>query len=1184
MARGNAADAPQPPPLLPTVSFQKIENDASTQPSGVSDGQARSFGYNDFSEFNRPDQYIRHIEPLEVDLERQVEYDMDEQDQEWLDAVNAERKKEQMDKVSYEVFEVIMDRLEKEWFNLSKLIPKTDLGLPSEDSTCAICDDAEGENSNAIVFCDGCNLAVHQDCYGVPYIPEGQWLCRKCTVSPDNTVSCLLCPNEGGAFKQTTQGQWVHLLCAIWVPETRVSNDAFMEPIIGVDSISKQRWKLKCSICPSRGGACIQCGKPNCFVAFHVSCARKDKLLLPMKSAQGGEPAMLTAFCERHLPTEHAEAREAALEAEAEAEEADYNNAKLAKSARAYAKTYKPGPPLVPAVILNRIGQYINKVTIRKKPEFLAMLCRYWSLKREARRGAPLLKRLHLEPWTSSTNTKDGEEEKHMKLDQLQHLRKDLEDLRNLTILARRRETRKLKQAEVIHEVISRALFPHLPHLRAAFDKIVAIDRLEYFKHPVRREEVPDYFDVIQNPMAWSNIEAKLDACQYWDLQAFKDDIQLVLDNAILYNKPNTPYHKTALRIQAASQPVLAQLSQLCSSPNLRLTAEEGQEAQPWVSPATGDLEPPLEVLELLLNSEAFQGDSELILSTDPITSLLNLELPQPKPPSEDPEALARAEKKARDKARRDQLKAEKLAKKEAEKQRRAEAKEAAAALLAATKYSNDKDNDDLAHEAALTLASMSAPVAPRVTRGSMAQVAALEAEQAEAAAASVSAPAPRRRHRKQSEAEATEPRQSTRERGSGSRRRAGDDVDDHESFSRFYEGTRRTRQSDSAGPPPKKKARWDEGPSRVTDGGESSRSRSAPHKPRGRRPATDSLDPKDIPAPVIRTEEDGQVVVEEYDSPAIRRAKNKRRNNERRAAEAEAAASGAEKPLSSLSSLSSSISVSRAELLHDAMNGDLTDQDDDDEDEDGVGEADDEDNADADADGDGESDAGDAHSSPLTTEPSERASAPPESVPRESVDGDERMPPAEEGLTPPPDEDVEMEDAAPEQPVAGRSKGREEIQRLRDLGRFKLNGKELVESGTLVWVKSISFPWWPAIVFHDSMPEIPPNVLQDAQRKRQTSKKKGFLHIVRFYDKNKNNYNWEIASPESMRQLAENKELDREMLAKNSRLQQWKKSSTQSVRDRHAECAAAYHEALDEMESGDEKAQFTEIAQNATA
>jgi NuA3 HAT complex component NTO1 len=132
--------------------------------------------------------------------------------------------------------------------------------MPVEDSRCAICDDGEGENSNAIVFCDGCNLAVHQDCYGVPYIPEGQWLCRKCTVSPENPVvsfanrcysdkltytqSCVLCPNEGGAFKQATTGHWAHLLCAIWIPELTVGNAIYMEPIDGMEIVPKSRWKL----------------------------------------------------------------------------------------------------------------------------------------------------------------------------------------------------------------------------------------------------------------------------------------------------------------------------------------------------------------------------------------------------------------------------------------------------------------------------------------------------------------------------------------------------------------------------------------------------------------------------------------------------------------------------------------------------------------------------------------------------------------------------------------------------------------------------------------------------------------------------------------------------------------------------------------------------------------------------
>ncbi|PWY97894.1 hypothetical protein BCV70DRAFT_42705 [Testicularia cyperi] len=615
---------------LPKVSFRKIPPEEAfhlNAPAGVLDPHVVAFGYNDGSAFEKPDHYIRYVEPIESDLKRQVEYDMDEQDQEWLEVYNAERRKDGLDLISPELFEIILDQLEKEWFDLMKRVPPkvrpgsgaTGAGQDDddadsegdEDSKCAICDDGECENSNAIVFCDGCNLAVHQDCYGIPYIPEGQWLCRKCTVSPDRAVSCILCPHEGGAFKQTTTGKWAHLLCAMWIPETGVSNPVYMEPIDSIERIPKARWRLQCYLCRYKMGACIQCDRGSCFTAFHVTCARKAGLLFRTERTrvsqhlyedsddsddEGSE--QLRACCHKHIPKdmrdqlkinfgragaaiddEHSEGsmrgspaiysrtREQSIESGFGAPlisvsrrssvlgERDQDNIagnkRISKSARAYKKSFKAGPPLVPAYIADRVLEYISKTSLRKKTAVVQLVARYWSLKREARRGAPLLKRLHLEPWTASPQNKEQTDaQKGKKLLFLREIREDLERVRMLVEQVRKREKEKLRQAQQVRtSLVEELLFPYHQDMRAALARFEASDKYGFFSVPVSRVDVPDYYDIIKEPMDWAAIRDNINEKRYDTITQMRADVLKVASNAMTYNKVDTPYHKAATKI-----------------------------------------------------------------------------------------------------------------------------------------------------------------------------------------------------------------------------------------------------------------------------------------------------------------------------------------------------------------------------------------------------------------------------------------------------------------------------------------------------------------------------------------------------------------------------------------------------------------------------------------------------------
>ncbi|EGX47192.1 hypothetical protein AOL_s00097g31 [Orbilia oligospora ATCC 24927] len=487
-----------------------------------------------------------------------VEYDMDEQDDKWLAQFNNLRRSQDVPTITREIFEITITKIEREWYALEKMIPKQSAHAAhvkrgnddddedtSEDSRCQICDDGECENSNAIVFCDGCNIAVHQDCYGVPFIPEGQWLCRRCSLlAPRREVSCIFCPNTDGAFKMTDSSLWSHLLCAIWIPEVTISNMVYMEPVEGVELVPKSRWKLHCYICKQRMGACIQCSNKNCYLAFHVTCARKAKLFLSMRqqvptdpsggTAVGAERSLifdgsqLKAFCDKHVPSEwrkefrtdiairnvqhyyedlfyEKEWGDSQIKALTPGYESHGTIPKLTltvggKRKRPSAGTggaktvwrLPSGAPIVPQVLYNTIIEAISRFAIRKPKEYVAEICKYWTLKREARRDASLLKRLQVSVssnFTSDEVTKkdysayhDGEEKLKRRLDFAIKLRHDLERIRLLADDIKKREKEKLRQAECLKEMIDAVYFPVIPILTPILDRAQQLDSKDFFK------------------------------------------------------------------------------------------------------------------------------------------------------------------------------------------------------------------------------------------------------------------------------------------------------------------------------------------------------------------------------------------------------------------------------------------------------------------------------------------------------------------------------------------------------------------------------------------------------------------------------------------------------------------------------------------------------------------------------
>ncbi|XP_043401497.1 protein Jade-1 isoform X5 [Chelonia mydas] len=219
--------------------------------------------------FTRPRKYILSSgsEPPElgyVDIRTLADsvcrYDLNDVDAAWLELANEEFKEMGMPELDEYTMERVMEEFEQRCYDSMNHAIETEEGLGieyDEDVVCDVCQSPDGEDGNEMVFCDKCNICVHQACYGILKVPEGSWLCRTCALGVQ--PKCLLCPKKGGAMKPTRSGtKWVHVSCALWIPEVSIGSPEKMEPITKVSHIPSSRWALVCSLCNEKIGASIQ--------------------------------------------------------------------------------------------------------------------------------------------------------------------------------------------------------------------------------------------------------------------------------------------------------------------------------------------------------------------------------------------------------------------------------------------------------------------------------------------------------------------------------------------------------------------------------------------------------------------------------------------------------------------------------------------------------------------------------------------------------------------------------------------------------------------------------------------------------------------------------------------------------------------------------------------------------------
>ncbi|KAL9058373.1 MAG: hypothetical protein Q9162_001828 [Coniocarpon cinnabarinum] len=242
------------------------------------------------------------------------------------------------------------------------------------DLPCSVCRSLDTPANDQRLECSACRLNVHKNCYGITEVVNGShWFCDTCVNDKKQQhllrYECVACPvvdrateffeapkathkkktdrdrekerqekilvqaetdtyfksqRKRGrpqypreALKVTENSNWMHVVCATWLPEVKFSHSEKMQCAEGMAAmINTPRTEQVCRICHKPEKAVVTC--QQCHAPFHVMCAHDAGYLFgfdvtPVKGSRkdavnvvtvGAETGVMTAaiWCKEHSP------------------------------------------------------------------------------------------------------------------------------------------------------------------------------------------------------------------------------------------------------------------------------------------------------------------------------------------------------------------------------------------------------------------------------------------------------------------------------------------------------------------------------------------------------------------------------------------------------------------------------------------------------------------------------------------------------------------------------------------------------------------------------------------------------------------------------------------------------------------------------------------------------------------